>query len=363
MMKKNFLKKLFLLVTALIFCIFPVFAAENDQSMLAKILINPVNNDSYSINAYFDKDYRNKAFIEKQAMGEYYIYLPEAALENKNIKIVYSKNSDKKNIQLLLDEKPLLNGDDLSSYVRIIVNMNADYSIRVISKTTADDKFLLIFTGIKNAAGNILLAIIGIILFLAARIAYITRKETKNKSFTSFPSNFTINKTLKYTRKIKQSPLKYTSDNTSTNPLKTADRNSFKCFDIPESQTKSSFNLKNSIEEIVNDKLDIPYADEVIKNVKRPVHHDKDGNEILSMLNIDSNRGFYLSLADDSMLLYGFINDNIIPIKQFKDLTQINLQARFYDSTPEGEVYILRLDSYKSMVEFSNNSIRELVVL
>ena len=122
---------------------------------------------------------------------------------------------------------------------------------------------------------------------------------------------------------------------------------------------KKSYLQTNPLEQ---ETLDIPYAEEVIDN-ENAIKKDKNGAEIISIINIDKNKGFYLANLDNNIGLFGYINHNIFPLKTFRDLTQINLQARFYDNSPEGEIYIVRIDSYKAMVEFSKDSIREIVVL
>ena len=98
------------------------------------------------------------------------------------------------------------------------------------------------------------------------------------------------------------------------------------------------------------------------KSSKKP---KKNEPELISALNITPNKGFYLTTAEDDMFaLFGFVGDNVFLLKKFVDLSQINLQARYYDRTKNGnEVYIVRLDSYKAMIEISNDGMRETAVL
>ena len=56
----------------------------------------------------------------------------------------------------------------------------------------------------------------------------------------------------------------------------------------------------------------------------------------------------------------GFINENVFLFKKFSDLSQINLQARYYDRNGNNDIYIVRLDDYKAMIEISDTSMREL---
>ena len=69
------------------------------------------------------------------------------------------------------------------------------------------------------------------------------------------------------------------------------------------------------------------------------------------------------TIGSDTLALFGFVGENIYLLKKFSDLAQINLQARFYDKNGNNDVYIVRLDSYKAMVEISNDSMKELAVL
>ena len=66
---------------------------------------------------------------------------------------------------------------------------------------------------------------------------------------------------------------------------------------------------------------------------------------------------------DDAFALFGYVGDKVFLLKKFNDLTQINLQARFYDRNANSDLYIVRLDSYKAMVEISDKGMKELAVL
>ena len=85
--------------------------------------------------------------------------------------------------------------------------------------------------------------------------------------------------------------------------------------------------------------LDLPMAEDVIK-IEKPVEQKNDAPELLSELRITP-----------------FL------LKKFKDLSQINLQARFYDRQKNSDLYILRLDTYKAMIEISETGMKELAVL
>ena len=116
-----------------------------------------------------------------------------------------------------------------------------------------------------------------------------------------------------------------------------------------------------------NSELSMPLVDDVLKQDNKEKENQKTNNsfpqskaELLSVLNITPNKGFYLTTVDDTLALFGFINDNVFLLEKFNDLSQINLQARFYDTSGSNEIYIVRLDKYKAMIEISDTSIKEL---
>lgn len=172
--------------------------------------------------------------------------------------------------------------------------------------------------------------------------------------------------------------------------LKLSDNNSFSCFDIPMAEdlntSESAFSLNNPVKQnpksvmektakskVTNpitksfadesSQLDLPVVDD-IKNKKNNTQTQKANEpELISELKITPTKGFYLTTLNDSFSLFGFVGANIILLKQFSDLSQINLQARFYDRQKDSDLYIVRLDSYKAMVEISDTGMKELAVL
>ena len=111
--------------------------------------------------------------------------------------------------------------------------------------------------------------------------------------------------------------------------------------------------------------LQMPAAEDVIKPKKKtisvPTETKQEASaELLSILNITPNKGFYLTTVEDTLALFGFVNDEVFLFNKFKDLGQINLQARYYDKNGGNDIYIVRLDNYKAMIEISDTSMREL---
>ena len=109
--------------------------------------------------------------------------------------------------------------------------------------------------------------------------------------------------------------------------------------------------------------LDIPAVEELFPKKEEQKKEQDNRAELLSELHITPNKGFYLTTINDSFSLFGFVNDNVFLLKNFEDLSQINLQARFYDKNGDNDIYIVRLDTYKAMVEISDTKILELAVL
>lgn len=368
-MKKNLFIKLLIVILFSLFTIIPVFA-QSKNSTISKILINPLQNNTYLLNVYFDNDFNGQLFLEKNDNGFYSVYLTDTELDKKNTKILYKKNADKRKITISLDQNPLSTKGKLSNYVTMDVSMNADYSIRIIPKNINEDKFLFFITPIINSFPTILFIAAIIIFFLIKRIIDIS--NTRANSYTKLPKSFYTNG-LKYNRNFKYNTnksTKYKKGKPDTRIINTAKKSSFKCFDIPQTDNKTNniIQYKPEIKQtrlqtnpIEKESLDMPFAEDVI--ITNTPKHDQYGAEIISSIDIDKNKGVYLANSGNELCLYGRINGKIFFLKKFKDLAQINLQARYYDKTTEGEVYIVRIDAYKAMVEFSRNSIRELVVL
>ena len=117
---------------------------------------------------------------------------------------------------------------------------------------------------------------------------------------------------------------------------------------------------KNYIED--SSELDIPIVEE-IKKTEVKNEEKVSTPELMSELHITPTKGFYLTTMDDSFALFGYVGEKIFLLQKFNDLTQINLQARFYDRNTNSDLYIVRLDSYKAMVEISDTGMKELAVL
>lgn len=360
--------KFFAVLSLFVFMAVASFARSFEINNIEKITIEPIRNNTCTLNMYFDSDYSGKAFIQKIANGAYTVYLPEAAMKNKKIKTIYRNKYDKKLVRFHFEQKTYKQKNNDSNYVKITVQMSSDYNLRLLSKNIAEEGFVFFTQPTFDASPFILIAF-GLVLFFMIR-KFLDILETKNNptSYTTFPKSFKIpqkqpeliekemfKRNLNYVRKIK--------DDIKQN-LKMADSSSFDCFKIKSENKESINNNINEIntnikqKQITNDKLQ---TNPITK--KEQTETVKINTDILSNIKLSDTTGFYIKAENNEAVLYGYSSDNTFELKRFKDLSVLNLQARFYDKNGENDIYIVRIDSYKAMVEFTSSSIRELAVL
>ncbi len=79
---------------------------------------------------------------------------------------------------------------------------------------------------------------------------------------------------------------------------------------------------------------------------------------------IDSNRGFAQVNVDGINALIGYVGSKISVIRKFKEDVKGSMQVRLNEQPdPETMIYIIKLGSYKTLVEVKPNSIRQLLDL
>ncbi len=379
-MMKNINIKLFI-ITALLFFNTTFILASSESNNLERITINPLENNTFNISLYFSNDFNTKAYIQKVENGFYYIYLPDTKMNGRNIKVNYKNKFDKKYLKLKTEEKPFKNKVKDSSYTRIALTMNSDYSLNLISKNIKDYKFNIMEDFSINIYSLIFIGFCLVLGILARKLAQILKSDYNMNSYTAFPSGYTPPKPAENTDEALRKNFKYNLNKTSVKQqdeqdlkqnIKTADNNSFKCFNIPLKNENNSFQddfnsvIKKTSEllkekaQIIKNKLHTNPINE--KNPKQKENINKN-YEILSIIKLDNNRGFYLSKENNEILLYGFIGGKTLPLRKFIDLPQISLQARFYDKNKKNDIFIVRVDSYKAMIEFSDTTIKELAII
>ncbi len=386
-MKCDIFFKLFTYIFISFIFICPVFAEITDANVLSKLMIEQSDNNTYKINLIFDKKFTGNAFIQKGEDGTYFIYIPETVVKSNKIKIAYKDKKDRKNIKINIEEKPFIKENVQSNYVRVSVNLNKDYSISLMAQTIEHDKKALPLLSF-NFTSLLFLIMFALGIYLIFSMMKMTKSTVKN-SYTSFPSSYLSNKEdYKNSSEIimpeKQTILPKLNIKKT---LRNTDSNSFSCFDIPlvddnrQSQEEFKSTLKqtssilkekaakskhtnpisrNNVEDSLE--LDLPVVED-IKKTKDETEIKEQAPELLSELHITPTKGFYLTTMDDAFALFGYVGDKVFLLKKFNDLTQINLQARFYDRNANSDLYIVRLDSYKAMVEISDKGMKELAVL
>lgn len=386
-MKCDIFFKLFTYIFISFIFICPVFADITDANVLSKLMIEQSGNNSYKINLIFDKKFTGNAFIQKGEAGTYFIYIPETVVKSNKIKIAYKNKKDRKNIKINIEEKPFIKENVQSNYVRLFVNLNKDYSISLMAQTIEHDKKSLPLLSF-NFTSLLFLVMFVLSLYLIFSMMKMTKSTIKN-CYTSFPSSYLSNKEDYENNSEIIIPEKQTilPKLNIKKTLRTTDSNSFSCFDIPlvEDNKQSNDEFKSTLKQtssLLKEKsaktkhtnpisksyaddsleLDLPVVED-IKKTKDEQEIKEQTPELLSELHITPTKGFYLTTMDDAFALFGYVGDKVFLLKKFNDLTQINLQARFYDRNTNSDMYIVRLDSYKAMIEISDAGMKELAVL
>ena len=378
---KNIKIKLFIIIVLLFFNITCIFASATQSNNLERIIINPLENNTFNISLYFSNDFNTKTYIQKVENGFYYIYLPDTKMNGRYIKINYKNKYDKRYLKLKTEEKPFKNKVKDSSYTRIAITMNSDYSLNLISKNIKDYKFNIMEEFSINIFSLIFIGFCLVLGILARKLAKIIKSNCDMNSYTSFPSGFKLPKQVENTDEALRKNFKYNLDKTAAKKIekinfkqniKTADNNSFQCFNIP--LKNDNISIQNDVENVIKKTSEL--LKEKAKIIKNKLHSNPlddtklktKGNinknyEILSIIKLDKKRGFYLSKENNTVLLYGFIGSKTLPLRRFIDIPKISLQARLYDKKQKNDIYIVKVDSYKALIEFSDNTIKELAII
>ena len=387
-MKCDIFFKLFTILFSTILFVSPIFAEVSDSNILSKIIVEQAENNSYRLNLLFNQKFTGNAFIQKGESGNYYVYIPETIIQSNKIKIAYKNRKDKANIKISIEEKPFIKEDMQSNYVRISVNMKDDYSLRLLAQTAEKEKNVFSAAPIKFNS-FIFIVLLAVVIYLFFKMIKMT-KSTYRTSYTTFPTGYSLpikdheNNNEYDLQTIKPTTLPKLNIKKT---LKSIDNNSFSCFDIPlvddtkptQDEFKSTLKQTSNLlkEKSAKSKLTNPISNNfiedsselalpVIEKIKKKEEKAEEKNttpELLSELHITPTKGFYLTTVDDSFALFGYVGEKVFLLQKFNDLTQINLQARFYDRSANKDMYIVRLDSYKALVEISDEGMKELAVL
>ena len=76
--------------------------------------------------------------------------------------------------------------------------------------------------------------------------------------------------------------------------------------------------------------LEIPSVSDVFPNIEKKEQKTSNNNlNVISVLNITPNKGFYLTTMNDTIALFGFVNKNIFLFNKFKDLSRCSDTERY----------------------------------
>ena len=364
----------------------PSLAGDGALNVLSKILIEKGDNNSYRLNLFFDEKFEGRAFIQNKDNGDYFVFIPDTMMNEKNVKLIYKDKHDRADIKLNIEEKPFIKENMHSNYVRLSVKTTGNSSIRLIAKTM-EEKIAAGSISDMNFSSLLILILLAVAAFMTANVIKAAKTAKNNTCYTTFPSSY-LNSPKSYIANT-ETPVINKPALPKVNirkTLKSADSDSFSCFDIPlvNDIPHESFGFKSEQKEtsgLVKEKISKSKQTNPIKTTNTedaselalPIVEDlqpekqeekqKNRPELLSELHISPDKGFYLTTINDIFALFGFVGDKVFLLKKFSDLTQINLQARFYDRNQNNDMYIVRLDTYKAMIEISDWGMKELAVL
>ncbi|MBQ9246380.1 hypothetical protein IJ182_08960 [bacterium] len=413
-MSFNRIFKLFALALFLFFASVLVSLAETlYQNTISQVVIEEGTDNNFKLNLVFDEKYTGNAFIQKRENGSFYVYIPDTSANKKGVKVLYRNSKDKGIIKLSIEESVYQRQNQDSNYIKLYVDVIGSHSIQLYSKTVEEqaleppihsfDKYDIAMICLLVLAG----LFIWKLLSVAKRNGY-NFKNKPNKYISNISSimsrnnlvNNNINTETQYTTSSEPQQgmsIPMANDNliddshvlpkvNMKKSMKSSEGEAFSCFDIPfvneAEYTSPAMEIKKQLDALKMDKLSkttnpisnrketesefsLPMVEEIVqKKQEQPKEIKKNEPELLSELRITPRKGFYLTATDDNTFaLFGFVDSNVFLLKRFNDLSQINLQARFYDRQQKGDLYIVRLDSYKAMIEISDNGMRELAVL
>ena len=76
--------------------------------------------------------------------------------------------------------------------------------------------------------------------------------------------------------------------------------------------------------------------------------------EMLAQVQISANKGFYLTKFEDQTFLIGYIGENVFVIRKFGKMKVSSLQARLNETRKNGERYLIKVGTYKALVEVTD---------
>ncbi len=122
-------------------------------------------------------------------------------------------------------------------------------------------------------------------------------------------------------------------------------------FEIVESEEDAQSESSDNIEFLTFEETDI--AEE-----KEPKSEEEEllDENVFSVCNIDSKRGFYFGKSPKAYALYGYINDEIFMLKEFSEFFNSNLGFRLQEKTKQSSSYLVKVNDSKLLVNVDKES-------
>lgn len=372
----EFIKKIFVFFTLFLFISLPVRANET-LNTLSDIKVS-VKGTDYTLTLGFKEKFNESAFVQKQEDGYFHIFIPDAVLSSEDIKIKYNIPKKIYKPQIDFEQRKYIKNNSDSRYVRIDVFTDDDATVSVI---TEHYKSKLIGNVLKTTLFLFFFSLLFSVLYFSHK--YLPQYYSKKKYNTFVPESFTDNssngyKTYKRNFHLETEP----AGESLFDSVLTFGVSDFKCFEIHDKVNVN--NKKIKIESSVSKAKEITLSEKqtnpLVMNFdtdlsefaaaskitdKKKDNQDSpcEKDELISLLNVTPTKGFVLKRISGVYSLFSFNGASQRLLKTFDKISVPNLQTRFYDKNKQGDIYIVSIDGYKSMVEFSENDVKELMVL
>lgn len=355
------------------------FAGSDAVNILNRIEIEKPYDNHYQLNLYFTERFQDNAFLQELGSGSFQVFIPDTKPASKKIKIIHKDKVHKSDVKIEFDNTSYAKDKPAPKYLKLTVNTPVNSDIELTAHTEAapapvhaERSYMNIFS-IISAALLVIIAVLLASIFKAVRSMH-----PVSKNYTAFPASF-LNSPDTYTRETNGN-VSYEKPEAKLEINPSSESDEFDGFDLAmfhelpqeEAEEKADSAVSNPITaeplktEPAEEKEEV--SDEIKEEDTDAAVSEKDDNsgliELISELKIGSDRGFYLTTADNgAYALFGYAGGNVFLLQKFDNLSQENIQAKFYNKKDSGDLYIVKLDSYRAMVSVSDTEIKELAVL
>lgn len=98
-------------------------------------------------------------------------------------------------------------------------------------------------------------------------------------------------------------------------------------------------------------------------NISEPASFDSSEPTLINQAKISKTKGFYLIRYENEVALVGYIKDKIFFIHSFSDIDQSFVQTRLTEKNRSGDIYLVRSNDYKALVQVSKSEMKTLINL